>query len=95
MQNFKALSLLGSNKDKVINACRCQSENIKAPCLPVSERKIFEVGLLCSYVPSCEPRGGANFDPKGIICTNLVKVHKEMLQTKYQSSKPSSFREEF
>ena len=60
----------------------------------VSERKNFEVGLLCSYVPSCDPRGGANIDPRGIIWTNLVEVHKEMLHTKYQSSAPSSFREE-
>ena len=29
----------------------------------VSERKNFEVGLLCSYVPSCDARGGANIDP--------------------------------
>ena len=51
----------------------------------VSERNNFEVGLLCSYVPSCDPRGGANTDPRGIIWTNLVEVHKEMLQTKYQA----------
>ena len=38
--------------------------------------------------------GGANIDPKGIIWINLVEVHKEMLHTKYQSSAPSSFREE-
>ena len=50
---------------------KCYIPNIKAPCLPVSERKNFEVGLLCSfeyyYVPSCDPQGGANFDPSGII----------------------------
>ena len=57
----------------------------------VSERKNFEIGQLCSYVPSCDSRGGANFDPRGIILTNLVKVHKEMLHTNYQSSTPSSF----
>ena len=62
----------------------------------VSERKNFEVGLLCSHVPSCDPRGGANIDPRGIIWTNLVEVQKKMLHTKYQSSAPSSFRvEEF
>ena len=61
----------------------------------VSEKKNFEVGLLCSYVPSCDPRGGANTDPRGIIWANLVEVQKEMLHTKYQSSVPSSFREEF
>ena len=29
--------------------------------------KNSEVGLPCSYVPSCDPRGGANIDPRGII----------------------------
>ena len=28
--------------------------------LPVSEKKNFEVGFLCSYVPTCDPLGGAN-----------------------------------
>ena len=72
---------------------KCYIPNIKVPCLSVSERKNFEVGLPCSYVPSCDPWGRANFDPKGIIWTKLVEVHKEMLYTKYQSCRPSSFRE--
>ena len=38
---------------------------------------------LCSYVQNCEPRGRASFEPLGIICTNLVEIHK-MLLTKYQ-----------
>ena len=59
----------------------------------VSERKNFEVGLLCFYVPPCDPKGGANTEPRGIIWTNLAEVHKEMLHTKYQSSAPSSFTE--
>ena len=37
---------------------------------------------------------GVSFDPKGIIRIKLIKVHKEMLNTKYQSSNPSSFSEE-
>ena len=70
--------------------------NVKALILPVSGTKNFEVGFLCSYVPTCDPSGGASFDPRSIIWTNLVEVHKEMLKTKYQSSMPSSFiREEF
>ena len=44
-------------------------------------------------VPTCAPLGRASFDPRGIIWTNLVEVHKQMLHTKYQSSTPSSFRE--
>ena len=68
--------------------------NIEVPCLPASARKNFKVGLLCSYVPSRDHWGGANFDPRGIIWTNLIEVHKEMLHTKYQSCKPPSFRKE-
>ena len=57
---------------------------MKALGLPVSGNKNSEDVLLCSYVQNCDPRA---------ICTNLVKVHKEMLHTKYQSSTPSNFRE--
>ena len=35
--------------------------------LPVSEKKNFEVGLLCSYAPTCDPQDGVSFDPKGIM----------------------------
>ena len=68
---------------------RCYIPNIKALGLPVSEKKNFEDGLLCSYVPSCDPRGGAIFDPRGIIWINVVEVHKEILHTKNESSTPS------
>ena len=71
---------------------RCYIPNIKALGLPVSEKKNFEIFFLCSYVPPCDPQGGASFDPRGIIWTNLVKVLKEMLYTKYKSFKLSSFR---
>ena len=40
---------------------------IKSLRHPVSEKKNFEDGLLCSHVPNCDPRGGASFDPRGII----------------------------
>ena len=46
---------------------RCHIQNIKSLHLPVSEKKNFEDWLLCSYVPTCDPRGGASFDPRGII----------------------------
>ena len=44
---------------------------------------------------TCDPQGGASFDPRGIIWTILVEVNSEMLHTKYQRSAPSSFREDF
>ena len=68
--------------------------NIKALNLAVPEKKNFEVGLLWSYVLTCDPWSGASSVPRGIIRTNLVEVCKEMLHTKYQSSWPSTFRKE-
>ena len=38
--------------------------NIKALILPVSEKKNFEVGFLCSYVPTCDPHGRGQFWPQ-------------------------------
>ena len=46
-----------------------------------------------TIVPTCDPQGGASFDPRGIIWIELIKVHKAMLHTN-QSSNPSRFREE-
>ena len=67
---------------------RCCILNIKTLHLPVSEKMNFEDELLCSYVPTWDPRDGASFDSRGIIWTNLVEVHQKMLHTKYQSSSP-------
>ena len=30
-------------------------------------RRILKLVYLCSYVPTCDPRDGVSFDPKGII----------------------------
>ena len=35
---------------------RCYIPNIKAVGLPHSEKKKFEICLLCSYAPTCDPR---------------------------------------
>ena len=60
---------------------------------------IFHVSMPDYFVPMFElvsPGDRASFDPRDIIWTNLVEVDKEMLHTKYQSSKPTSFiKEEF
>ena len=71
-----------------------QGQMIKALLLLVSEKKNFKVFFFVPMFQTCDPRGGAQFDPRGIIWTTLVEVHLEMLHTKYQSSAPSSFREE-
>ena len=67
---------------------------MKALHLLVSEKKNFEV-CLSGFVPVFKlvTPGAGQFDPWGIICTNLVEVHREMLNTKYQNSTASSFRE--
>ena len=56
----------------------------------VEELWNFRSLFLCS---TYDPRGGASFDPRGILWTNLVNVHKEMPHTKDQISKSSTFRE--
>ena len=63
-------------------------------CSPESFSPQNEFDLLRSSVPTCVPRGGATFDPQDMKWTNLTEVQMEMLNTKYQSSTPSSFREE-
>ena len=69
--------------------------NIKVPHRQVFKKeKNSEGGLLCSYVPTCDPQGRASFVLRGIIWINLIEVYKTMLNTKYQSCTPSSFREE-
>ena len=54
----------------------------------------IEFYIFVTLVPTCDPQGGASFDSKGIIWIRLIKVNIEMLNTKYQSSYPFSFREE-
>ena len=68
---------------------------MKALGLQFQEKKNFEFCPLCSNVQTCDPQAEASLDPRGIILTNLVEIHKEMLYTKYERSRPSSFKEEF
>ena len=41
-----------------------------------------------------DPQHEAIFDPRAIIWTTLVEVHKMKLHTKYQRPGPSGFRQE-
>ena len=72
----------------------CYIQNIKALGLPLSVKKNSEISLFCSYARTCEPHSRTSPDPRGIVWTNLVEVLKETLHTKYQGSRPSSFRVE-
>jgi hypothetical protein len=40
------------------------------------------------------PGGGANFDPRAIICTILLEVHYIMFHAKYLNSSLCKFRED-
>ena len=62
---------------------------------PCGFKKIFSCFPYTSLCKTCDPRDGAIFDPRGIIRTNLVKVHLVMLHTKYQCSRPCGFRLDF
>ena len=57
-------------------------------------RRILKFAFFVPMFKIVTPRGRASFDPRDIIRRNLVEVHKEMLNTKYQSSTPSNFRDE-
>ena len=50
---------------------------------------------LYRHMLNMRPQGGAMFIPKGIILTNLAEVYYNMLHTKYQSSTPCGFRQEY
>ena len=41
-----------------------------------------------------EPRGVANWDPRGMVGRIYVDDHLTLLHTKYLSSRPYGFREE-
>ena len=49
-------------------------QNIKALCLPVSEKN-FKVFLLCPYVRTCDPPpwGETAFDPRGLHMNKLCR----------------------
>ena len=59
---------------------------------------MIALGLLVPIVSLWEllipPRGGAIFDPRGMICRTYVKLQITMLHTKYRSFGSFSFRED-
>ena len=68
------------------------TENLSSISSSFSEEEFWSWSslFLCSNL---WPQEWDQFWPQ-IIWIKLIKVHKEMLNTKYQSSNPSSFREE-
>ena len=51
----------------------------------------FPYIILCK---TCDPWGGANFNPRDFILTNFVEVYYAMLHTKYLSSRTYSLWQE-
>ena len=60
----------------------------KALHLLVSEKKNFEDGLVCSYVPTCDPGVGP------VLTPGASYAHQKMLHIKYQSSSPYGLGQE-
>ena len=67
---------------------------MKALGLVVLEKKIFLCFPHCKSMGANEPRGGAIFDPRGMIGRIYIEDHSTLLHTKYESSGPFGFREE-
>ena len=42
---------------------------------PISLTRVLSSEGQQSHVPTCDPRGGASFEPRGIKWTNLAEVH--------------------
>ena len=66
---------------------------MKALGLLVSE-KIFLSFSHCKSMAANDPRGGAIFDPSGMIGRIYKEDHYTLLHTKYESSGPCGFVEE-
>ena len=68
---------------------------MKALGLVVSEKKIFLCFSHCKSMGANDPRGGAIFDPRGMIGWIYIKDHYTLLHTKYESFGPCGFGEEY
>ena len=68
---------------------------MKALGLVVSdEKKIFLCFSYCMSMGDNDPRGGAIFDPRGMVGRIYKEDHYTLLHTKYESSGPCGFVEE-
>ena len=58
------------------------------------QEDFFYVSPYLNLCTACDPWGVAIYGPRGLNWTNMVEVHKMMLHTKYQGSRPCGFRQE-
>ena len=63
--------------------------------LVVSEKKISLCFSHCKSMGANDPRGGAIFDPRGMIGRIYIEDHYTLLHTKYESFGPCGFGEDF
>ena len=57
--------------------------------------EIFLCFSHCKSMGANDPRDGAIFDPRGMIGRIYIEDHYTLLHTKYESSWPCGFREDF
>ena len=72
----------------------CYTQNMKALGLVLSE-KIFLCFSHCMSMRANDPRGGAIFDPRGMVGRIYKEDHHTLLHTKYESSGPCGFGKDF
>ena len=72
----------------------CGAQNMKALGLVVSGKIFFYFFSHCKCTGANDPRGGAIFDPRGMIRMIYVKLRKTILHTKYRSFGSCGFRED-
>ena len=69
---------------------------MKALGLVVSEKKIFFLCFShCMSMEANDPRGGAIFDPRGMVGRIYKEDHYKLLHTKYERSGPCGIGEDF
>ena len=68
---------------------------MKTLCLLVSEKKIVLPFSHCKSMGANDPRGGAIFDPRGMVGRIYKEDHYTLIHTKYESSGPCGFGEYF
>ena len=73
---------------------KCYIPNIKAVEIPLSEKKNLKFVFFVPMLQFVTARAGPVLTLGASYEQNLVEVHKVMLHTKCQSSRPYSFREE-
>ena len=73
----------------------CYTQNMKALSLVVSEKKIFLCFSHCKSMGANDPRGGAIFDPRGMVGRIYKEDHYTLPHTKYETSGPCGFGEDF